>query len=663
MLKMRAFPIFLILIAAIFINVMSTVSGRSVLLAGLAEFAFTVFYFLILIAVFSEISLGESSTIRRIFVKIQGFLAEEDIYLGVRPGKFSQRVKTLFSEIFAKEKTQAQNGETNEKQEPDAEDESQLIQNKLTEDNEAASELSELIEIQKAKTQDQSDTGAEGENNRALMTVLFITSFAGISVWRLSRLFTVVPLSFTERYNYSIVNALLLLFLFCITVIYLKIRSGANNESSQGTSKRPGDKVSGGMLTLLAYVSLVYAVIIAAHVVLNINILPLLQWLFYAASIYLITALAVNILLGIFKKNITSNFDYTIIPQVQKTGGTSSFLDSEDVKLNFSLKSLYTFKYTLKIFPGIILSLGLILLLSTTIFIVQPHQQAAVFRFGKLERSSIMGEGLHFKLPWPIDIVKIHDVHRINSLQIGYEAADRIHFLWADALDGSGLLLLLGNGNEAVAVNLKIVYKISDLYYYIKTSSNPEAELRAAAYRALMNRTINTTLDAFLSVDRSLLSASILDELSAFSEMQRLGLSVVQVIIENIHPPVEVADVYQRVATAFIDKNTIITDAHAEAERLLIHAQRQSSVAIEGAIADQYNRVSAAMKEMAIFYEAMDAYELNPRSFRLTRSLTAFESAVAGNKVFVFSPGTEDNISSLAVGGQASTIFNPGFQR
>jgi hypothetical protein len=88
-----------------------------------------------------------------------------------------------------------------------------------------------------------------------------------------------------------------------------------------------------------------------------------------------------------------------------------------------------------------------------------------------------------------------------------------MNFLWDQAHFGNEHLLLLGNGNELIAVNARIIYYISDLYSYLTTSPNPEAILSAAAYKALMNRTVYTSLDTFLSVDRDLLSSSLLNEL------------------------------------------------------------------------------------------------------------------------------------------------------
>jgi membrane protease subunit HflK len=326
-----------------------------------------------------------------------------------------------------------------------------------------------------------------------------------------------------------------------------------------------------------------------------------------------------------------------------------SFLDSEEIKVRFSLKSLYTIRYTLKVFPGLILALIFVMLLSTTIFVVHPHQQAAVFNFGRLDRSSIVGEGLHFKLPWPVARVEIHDVHRINSLQIGYEGSDDVDFLWTQFHDG-GDLLLLGNGNEKVSVNLRIFYNISDLYLYLKTSADPRAILSAAAYEALLDRTVSTTLDAFLSIDRSSLAVSILHELSQFSAREGLGLSIVQISVEGIHPPAEVADVYQMVVSAAIDKNTLITSAETYAERRLIDANRESRAIVNYAHARQYNRISAAMREMAVFHAAMDAHGINPESFELARYLYIFERVVGGSAVYVFSPGMEDSMQRAVIG-------------
>jgi membrane protease subunit HflK len=257
-----------------------------------------------------------------------------------------------------------------------------------------------------------------------------------------------------------------------------------------------------------------------------------------------------------------------------------------------------------------------------------------------------------------VDKADIYDVHRAASMQIGYESSGSADFLWTKMHDGGEHMLLLGGGSEMAAVNLKVMYVISDLYSYVKNCANPEQVLAAAAYNALMSRTINTTLDSFLNVDRNSLSVSVLDELSEFCKSEGLGLSVVQIIIENIHPPVDLADVYQKVVSASVDKNTTIANAHIYAQKRILDAERQSKVAVETARAVQYNRISDAQKETAVYYAAAEAYGISGGAFELTKYLDVYEKIINGHKVYVFSPGTVSSISKFII-GRVSTVERP----
>jgi membrane protease subunit HflK len=442
--------------------------------------------------------------------------------------------------------------------------------------------------------------------------IAYIVSFCGIAFWRVFAMIKSFPFSLTEYYRYSIVVAVLLLVFPCAALIYLNMRKGAE--------LHPGDKTSRDMLMLFAYASFIFSAVIAAYAVLKLNILGVLPWVYCAALVYLIIKLALNIIFSIFK----------------------------EVRQDFSLKSLYTIQYAVKILPGVLLGLGFALFLSTTVFVVQPHQQALVYRLGT--PSPVAEEGIHVKFPWPIDKVDIYDVRRVNSMQIGYASPYSAHYLWTRAHDGGENMLLTGNGNELVAVNIKIMYTITDLYSYVKNCTNPEAVLSAAAYTALMLRTVDTTLDEFLSVDRNSLSVSVADELSAFCAENRLGLSVLQVIVESIHPPVDIADIYQRVVTAIVVKNTIITRAETTAEKRIIDAQQTSKTAIDNAVARRHNRISEAQQELAVHYAAMEAYAINPASLEIRKYLDTYEKIITGNKVYVFSPGMEASIAKSIVG-------------
>jgi len=607
--KTRLFPIILVIIAVVFLNILAYYRNRCLIIGSLGSLTFTMSLFFVLITFFYEINKFVDFDIKKIGV----FVKEKVI----------NKTAVLLKKRFGKQEISIYKEEKEISQEIEKAEETNAQQNGL-------------IEIKKENVSLRSQEGISLE--KRIFSYFYIISFLCITFWRIVRILKVLPWAYTDNYHSNIVDAILLLILPCVAVLYLKMRK--DNYSC------PTDKISRDILAFFSYTSFIYAAVIAAASVLKINILVVLQWVYYAASVYLAVSLVINILLAMLKGNVLS-FDYSLFPKYLLS--KEQFTETME-KWKVSIKSLYTIRYTLKIFPALVLAFIFVLFLSTGIFVVQPHQQAAVYHLGKLDRSSIKDSGLHFKFPYPVDKTAIYDVHRVASMQIGYESSGTANFLWTQKHDIGEYMLLLGNGNEMVAVNLKILYVISDLYSYIKTCANAEAVLNAAVYNALMTRTINTTLDSFLNVDRNSLSASVMDELSAFCESEKLGFSVVQVVIENIHPPVDIADVYQKVVSASVDKTTMITRAQTYTETKMIEAEKLSGFAVNGARAVQYDRTSDAQKESVVFYAAADAYRASPVSYELAKNLDVYQKIIKNNKVYAFSRGTENTISKFIIG-------------
>jgi len=609
--KIRLFPVIFGVFAAAFINILSYYRNRCAILSSLGSFTFSMTLFLFLITVFYEINKNVNFDIK----KIGEWLNQ----------KLLKKITCFFKKRFSKQEIIKEEV----KESPQEVEKTTVI----------SEQQSDLFEIKKENAARQKQEGLSLE--KRICQYLYLFLFLCLAFWRVIRIFKVLPLTYSDNYHSSIIDAILLLILPCVCVLYLKMR-----KDYSGSAPSAIDKISRDMLNFFSYTSFVYAGVIAAAGVLKINILVILQWVYYIVSIYLIVSLAVNILLSMLKGNILG-FEYSLFPK--EMFSKEQFVETTE-KWKVSLKSLYTIRYILKILPALALALIFVLFLSTSIFVVQPHQQAAVYHFGKLKPSSIKDAGLHFKFPFPIDKTEIYDVHRAASMQIGYESSGGTDFLWTQKHDGGEYMLLLGNGNEMVAVNLKLVYVISDLYSYIKTCAKAEDMLSAAAYNALMTHTINTTLDFFLNVDRNSLSSSILEELSQFCKTEKLGFNVIQVVIENIHPPVDIADVYQKVVSADIEKTTAITMANTYAETKMIEAAKFSKYAIDSARAMQYDRTSEAQKEAAVFYAAADADRISPGSYQLTKSLDVYEKIIKGHKVYAFSRGAENGISNFIIG-------------
>ncbi len=406
---------------------------------------------------------------------------------------------------------------------------------------------------------------------------------------------------------------------------------------------------------ILGGMSFVYIGFCVLNIVLEMDFSNIIFWFYRIATIYIACVLFFDLFISAIKRETLKDFNYTIyLPDIKKLKNKEneekkSLLDTLEKHTGISLKSLWSIKYVTEILPSAILVLLAVLLVASCVYKVEPYEKAAVYRFGSLEETSVKGAGLHFKLPWPIEKAEIYEVDRVQNMTIGYESNDTMDNMWTESHSVEEYKLLTGNGNELVSVNIKLIYKIDDLYTYLTVSSNPEAILSSKAYEFMMNKTNSTDLDTILSVDRTGLSKELLSALNEFTKEYKVGLSVEEVIIESIHPPVELSGVYQSVVSADVKKTTTITNAEAEAEKLILNAEKEAETVVVKAKENQSTKVSDATKEMTVYKAALEEYRKRPAAFKLSKYVDTYEKVISGNKVYVFSPNIDSELSQYII--------------
>ena len=404
----------------------------------------------------------------------------------------------------------------------------------------------------------------------------------------------------------------------------------------KGLEEKPGSFTARGMILCSGAVYAVSALFFALNGVLNISCLPVLAWVIRGFMLAALLMILVGAAKGLIKKDLLQTFDYLFLLRFTKGEEKKSFSDFLEENTGLSVKSLWSIRYAVGLLPGAVLALCAVLLVASCFYKVDPQQQAIVYRFGRIQAESPVGSGLHAKLPWPIDKAEIYDTARVKEVLVGYEKQQSADNLWTQAHGGEEYQLLLGNGNELVSVNIKIAYVIDDLRQYVTTYASPEDILTAKAYEIILSRTVSTDLDTFLSEYRSGLSEAMAQELNEFCQSSRIGLHIETVTLESIHPPIGIADVYQGVVSAGVQKNTLVINAKATEAEKLAAAEQEASELILAAKRDQTNRLSDAQYEIGGFLEAAKAYRKHPDAVTLTKYLDTFETVVSGNKVYVF---------------------------
>ena len=189
------------------------------------------------------------------------------------------------------------------------------------------------------------------------------------------------------------------------------------------------------------------------------------------------------------------------------------------------------------------------------------------------------------------------------------------------------------------------MYRISDLRAYLTTSATPELLMSAASYEIVTMRTITSDLDTMLSGDRAVFAETFREELSTYMARYNTGLEVVSVVLESIHPPVEIADVYQELISAEIEAEKILINAEAyKGERIAwAWVDYDSKVAL--ANIERYDAIGAAKGSVAEFLASVEADKAYPDDYRYYKYMQAISEAYSGAKIVIVGNGVnEENI-------------------
>lgn len=348
---------------------------------------------------------------------------------------------------------------------------------------------------------------------------------------------------------------------------------------------------------------------------------------------------ALNIVLDIYRPRLKGQysraaFDSRLLGVINEPGGVfRSAAAAIDYQFGFQVSQTWFYKLLEKaIVPLMLFSAGT-LYLASCILIVEPHEEAVVERFGNPLRSDsearLVGPGLHFKLPWPIDIAYKHPTKQVMEMYIGYvprtdPKTGRIipeqSLLWGQThyeQEHSVLVASDFSGEESgqgvvpvslVKANLPVQYRIKDLYAYIYNHSDPDKLLEDICYRELTRFAASARVeggdvgssgaagqDSLLGAGRNKAKEVITRRVQEAADRQGLGIEIVLVGLQGIHPPPEVAPDYQAVIGAVQKRQALVLNAEAERNKSL--STLMGSVAKAYELADLAEQYQAARQD------------------------------------------------------------------
>ena len=285
----------------------------------------------------------------------------------------------------------------------------------------------------------------------------------------------------------------------------------------------------------------------------------------------------------------------------------------------------------------ILLFIVLVAMAGTCFYTVDDKQQAVVTTFGKV--TDVTDAGVHFKAPFGIQNVQKVDVNVYQKIELGYDST-------SNNMSTRESAMITGDYN-IVNVDFFVEYKISDPVQYLYSSNDPELILRNLIQSQVRNVVGSSTVDAVLTDGKENIQMQVKDLVSSILEEYDIGLSLVDVKIQDAEPPtVDVVEAFKAVETAKQQAETVINDAKAYQNAQLPKAQAEADKKIQNAEYLKQKRINEAVQQVAMFEAMYAEYAQNPGITRSRMYYEAISEVLPDVKLYINS-GSSANIQTL----------------
>ncbi len=377
-----------------------------------------------------------------------------------------------------------------------------------------------------------------------------------------------------------------------------------------GMSAQPEWKpLRAGGSTLLSIAVLCFAIAIglALSQFKSFVVLHIINWIIPVLLVFIGAETALNLIFDIYRPRLKgqysrSAFDSRLLGIINEPGGIfRSAAGAIDYQFGFKVSHTWFYKLLEKAIAPLVLFAAITLYLLSCIIVVAPNEEVIIERFGNPKNDAndvrLVGPGLHRKWPWPIDIAYKYPTKKVMDLSIGFVANEENNdkaghgpLLWGTQHYKEEHQFLvaskqtsISSDDSAVPVGIVIAavpvqYRVKDLYSFIYNHNEPEKRLEAICYRELTKFAASAKIevDDEADLEQSLLGAgrtqaknTLTREIQKAADEAGLGVEIVFLGLQGIHPPTEVAADYQEVVGAVQTKQALILEAQANRDESL----------------------------------------------------------------------------------------------
>jgi len=251
--------------------------------------------------------------------------------------------------------------------------------------------------------------------------------------------------------------------------------------------------------------------------------------------------------------------------------------------------------------------IGFLALLSawTSYYTIPAESEGVLLRFGRYIDK--VPPGLHFKLPLGIDSVIAIPTQRQQKLEFGFTTQGYTNADQASQEPGIEKSMVTGDLNSAL-VEWIVQYRITDPKNYLFDVRDPGQTLRDISESVMREVIGDRTVDEIITIGRQEIEETVLIRLSALAKRYQLGVTINQVQLKNVNPPVPVQPSFNEVNRAQQDRENLINLANGEYNKAVPRARGEADQKVRAAEGYRFKRVNEADGDASAFSAVLEQY-------------------------------------------------------
>ncbi len=300
--------------------------------------------------------------------------------------------------------------------------------------------------------------------------------------------------------------------------------------------------------------------------------------------------------------------------------------------------------------------LPLVIYALSGIYVVNPGEAAVVRRFGVIAERRVE-EGLHYRLPWPVDQVDIVNVATVRRESIGLTESPGEGHVHDEPMNK--FRALTGDTN-IIDVEVIVQYQVRDpADFLFSVDFPPHRMIRDAVRGSVTNLIAALPVDDILTTERQRLQETIRTDAQRRLDDYRSGLAIVSISLQKAYPPDEVADAFRDVASAGEDRAKAINEAQGHANSVVPEARGVAQQILAQANTYSAQVVNTATGAAQAFESVLGEYKTNSqiygRQVTLYRYyLETMERVLPRVRVYVLNAGDGEQVNLRLLDGSSA---------